>query len=408
MSTCSVSGLPVTEKLHWIANHAKSGYITKFSLIRPDIIHGEIVADHDVSMDHIELAVFQNVIKECGLWGEAIHMLFGLTHVKGISFIYKKNLIDMLYNSGPVFKLLAIYNVDREVRSVMETFAAIAPEESRIVIVDSYREAMQLILDSRSGKLGTERYRSIEEQQYGACKKEFLSALARLSWLNMLDHPIALPENSSPFYPYFKALEAFQHDLREKESLRQQEFQNIIDQYEKEITEKTIRLNAREAMSKKKETLLEQEKKSLNDRIVSKNMALKRLSSLIAEKRSKIKMIYDLVEQLDIEPALKKKITNCYGEIVDYFDENSRITGREISVEDSRFIAELQRKHPDLNRRYLDLCMLIKQNLSTQEIARLVGITTRGIESMRYRLHKKLGLPKHESIRNYLRGIADD
>lgn len=405
MSTCSVSGLPVIEKPHWKANHAKKGYITKFSLIREDILHGEIVTDRDVCMDYIDIGVFQTVIRESNLARKAIHMLFGLKHVKGISFAYKKNLINLLYNSGPKFKLLVVYNVDPEVSSIVETFAAIAPDDSRVVIADNYHEAMQMVLDAKSSKLEPETYGNSEEQQYNAYKKEFLSALARFNWLNLLDHPITLPERSSPFYPYLKALEAFQQDLREKEDLRLQELKKVVEDYEKKIAEKTILLNAQEALNKKKESLLEREKESLTDQIASKEMALKRMSSIVAERRSKIKMIHDLVAQLAIEPTIKQKIMRCCRELVDYYDQSNKKNDKEISVADSAFIEKLQRKHPDLNKRDLRLCMLIKQNHSTLEIAHTIGITTRGIESMRYRLHKKLGLSKHESIKNYLLGI---
>ncbi|PWW82655.1 transcriptional regulator [Prosthecochloris marina] len=407
MSTCSFSGLTVTEKPHWYANHSKRGYITRFSLIDSGIIHGEVVADHDVTMDYIDIDVFQTVIRESNLAGEAILMLFGLKRVKGVSFAYKKNLINLLYNLGPTFKLLVIYNVDQEIRSIMETFAAIAPEESTVLIANNYNEAMQLILDTKSGKLEPKINESNEEQQqYIAHKKEFLSALARFNWLNLLDHPITLPESTSPLYPYFKALEAFQQDLREKEVLHLQELKKVSDEYKKKIAEKTILINAQEDLNKKTKSQHEHEKASLIRQIVSKDMALKRISSVIAKKRSKIKMILDLVEQMDIEPAMKQKTVNFCQDLIDYYNQNDKKNDKEISIADSAFITMLERKNPELSKKDLRVCLLIKQNHSTSEIAHTIGITTRGVESMRYRLHKKLGLKKNESIKNYLLKIA--
>ena len=407
MSTCSVSGLPVTEKPHWKANHAQSGYMTKFSLIRPDILHGEILTDHDVSMDYIEIGVFQKVISESHLAGKAIYMLFGLKNVKGISFAYKKNLVNILYNSGPTFKLLVIYNVNPEVRSIVETFAAIAPEESTVLIAPDYQEAMQLILDTKSGKQESKASRNSEEEPYDVYKKEFLSALARFNWLNLLDHPITLPPETSQLFPYFKALEAFQQDLREKEVLHRQEQQKASDEYEKKITEKTILLNAQEALNKKTELLLEREKSMLTNRLLSKDLALKRLSSAIVEKRSKIRIIHDLVEQLDIESGIKTTITNCCKELADHYHRNETYPDKEITSADSTFIANLKRKHPVLSKRDQRLCLLIHQNHNTSEIAAATGLTVRGVESARYRLHKKLGLSKHESIKHYLHSLIE-
>lgn len=407
MRKCPVSALSVSEKPHWKAAHTQRGYLTKFSLIGPDIIHGEIVANHDVIMDYIDNKLFQTIIKESNLTGKAIHMLFNLNHVKGISFMYKKDLVNLLYNSGPIFKLLVIYNVDHEIHSMVETFAAIAPEESTIVNVGSYQEAVQLILDSKSGKLEPEPYESDEEQQYNTYKKEFLSALARFHWLNLPNHPITMPESRNQLYPFFKALEALQQDLRDKENLYLKEQKKIAEEYEKKITEKNILLNAQEALNKKIESQLEREKSSLICQIAARDMELKQMSSIMSEKRLKIELIESLVGQMNIEPVLKKQITVCCRELADHYNRNECKTDKEITVADSILISKLQRRHPDLSKRDLSISLMIKQNYSTTEIAHAIGITPRGVESVRYRLHKKLGLAKHESIKNYLLDMAN-
>lgn len=407
MSTCVVSGLPITEKPHWKANHAQSGYTTKFSLIHPDILHGEILTDRNVHMDYIEISVFQEVISESKLAGKAIYMLFGLKNVKGISLAYKKNLVNILYNSGPTFKLLVVYDVDQEIRSIVETFAAIAPEESKVVIAHNYQDAIRLILDTKSGKHGPEAPGSSEKDSYDTYKKEFLSALARFNWLNLLDHPITLPPETSPLFPYFKGLEAFQQDLREKEALHREEQQKVRDEYEKRVTEKNILLNAQEALNKKAKLLYEQEKAMLANRMLSKDLALKRLSTAIAAKRSKIKIIHDLAEQIDREPEAKTTIISLCKELADHYHRNETYPDQEVSAADSTFIANLQRKHPALSKKDQRLCLLIHQNHNTSEIATATGLTVRGIESARYRLHKKLGLSKHESIKHYLHSLIE-
>lgn len=406
MNKCPVSGLAVSEKTHWKAAHPHEGYLTKFSLIGQSIIHGEIVTDDDVVMDYIDINVFQTVIRESNLAGKAIHMLFNLNHVKGISLVYKKNLVNLLYNSGPVFKLLALYNADPEIYSILETLAAIVPEESTVVIVDDYHEAIQMILDSKSGKLGHAPGEREGEEQYEACKKEFLSTLARFNWLNLFNHPITVPESTNQLYSYFKALEALQQDLREKQNFHLQEKERVTEEYKAKIDEKTILLNVQEAMNKKIESQLEREKSSLNCQIMAKEMELKRMSSIMTEKLLKVEMIRGLLEQENIEPGLKKKITCCCQELVDYYSRHEKKAEKEITAEDSSFLSKLQRKHPGLSKRDLNISLMIKQNYSTAEIAHAIGITPRGVESVRYRLHKKLGLAKHESIRDYLMDIA--
>ena len=78
----------------------------------------------------------------------------------------------------------------------------------------------------------------------------------------------------------------------------------------------------------------------------------------------------------------------------------------DLTASDSAFLSKLQRKHPNLNQRDLRICLLIKLNYDTKQIARSIGISTRGLESIRYRMHKKMGLSKHQSIKNYLTKLA--
>ena len=46
-------------------------------------------------------------------------------------------------------------------------------------------------------------------------------------------------------------------------------------------------------------------------------------------------------------------------------------------------------RHPDLNSGDLQLCTLLRLNLESKEIAQIIGLSVRSIESRRYRLRKK-------------------
>lgn len=89
--------------------------------------------------------------------------------------------------------------------------------------------------------------------------------------------------------------------------------------------------------------------------------------------------------------------------------ENSsaaNLLNTELTETDSTFISKLQKKHPDLNQRELRISLLIKLDYHSREIARTLGLSTRGIESVRYRLHKKIGLNKHQSLKKYLTDLS--
>lgn len=68
----------------------------------------------------------------------------------------------------------------------------------------------------------------------------------------------------------------------------------------------------------------------------------------------------------------------------------------------NKFMQRLSERHPDLSNNERMMCAYLKMNLSTKEIAPLLNISVRGVESMRYRLRKKIGLDRDEGLMAYL------
>ena len=66
------------------------------------------------------------------------------------------------------------------------------------------------------------------------------------------------------------------------------------------------------------------------------------------------------------------------------------------------FFERLLMGYPELTPKDLKLCAYLKMNLSTKEIAPLMGITVRGVEIHRYRLRKKLELESTKNLSNFL------
>lgn len=62
----------------------------------------------------------------------------------------------------------------------------------------------------------------------------------------------------------------------------------------------------------------------------------------------------------------------------------------------------LHAKHPTLSNNERMMCAYLKMNLSTKEIAPLLNISVRGVETIRYRLRKKFGLEREDSLVDYL------
>lgn len=66
------------------------------------------------------------------------------------------------------------------------------------------------------------------------------------------------------------------------------------------------------------------------------------------------------------------------------------------------FFKDLLAKYPKLSSKDLKLCSYLKMNLTSKEIAPLMGISVRGVEVHRYRLRKKMDLDKKENLTNFL------
>lgn len=66
------------------------------------------------------------------------------------------------------------------------------------------------------------------------------------------------------------------------------------------------------------------------------------------------------------------------------------------------FLRKMKQAFPDLTPGDLRLAAYLKMNLSSKEIAPLLGISIRGVENKRYRLRKKMNLPNDENLVEFL------
>ena len=66
------------------------------------------------------------------------------------------------------------------------------------------------------------------------------------------------------------------------------------------------------------------------------------------------------------------------------------------------FFKDILQKYPKLTSKDLKLCSYLKMNLSSKEIAPLMGISVRGVEVHRYRLRKKMGLDSDVNLTKFL------
>lgn len=72
----------------------------------------------------------------------------------------------------------------------------------------------------------------------------------------------------------------------------------------------------------------------------------------------------------------------------------------------NNFIRRILEAHPDLTVSERKMCAYVKMNLASKEIAPLLNISVRGVETLRYRLRKKMQLEREDSLTEYLNSFS--
>ena len=67
-----------------------------------------------------------------------------------------------------------------------------------------------------------------------------------------------------------------------------------------------------------------------------------------------------------------------------------------------QFMKTLKGNYRELTPSDLRLCAFLRMNLSSKEIAPLLGISVRGVENHRYRLRKKLNLDADGNLTDFI------
>jgi len=170
---------------------------------------------------------------------------------------------------------------------------------------------------------------------------------------------------------------AYQHQLEQAESekeiihLRNEKLDAEIKHKNAELASATMHLVQKKELVLKLQKELKQLQK--NTKIGSNNVELKQLLKALSEEQK-------LDEEWD-----------------NFFRHFNSVHGDFLNI--------LKKKFPKLNPHYLRLCAYLRMNLSSKEIAPLMGISLRGVEINRYRLRKQLELPTEVNLIEYLLNI---
>lgn len=219
--------------------------------------------------------------------------------------------------------------------------------------------------------------------------------------LSVLVHVLPPWYKSAPGYGLFVVLLGLVLVLfymlhRRKIRKEQQRLQFKLEEEQKEVLkEKTIE-NEKRIVELKNESL-KNEVKLKSKQLANTAMSLVKKNEALLEIKKEISLHKDAFDNYFSYKNLIKKIDTS----ISHKDE-WKVFEYNFNQVHEEFFNQLKSRHPKLNAKDLRVCAYIKMNLSTKEIAPLLNISIRGVETQRYRLKGKLNLDSDQSLTDYL------
>ncbi|KXX72338.1 two-component regulator propeller domain-containing protein [Flammeovirga sp. SJP92] len=119
-------------------------------------------------------------------------------------------------------------------------------------------------------------------------------------------------------------------------------------------------------------------------------------------KNQSLQQVKQKLEELatNLGSTEKRKIRTIVKEINkesddhDYWDKFEH----QFNKSHDNFLERFKAEYPDLSKRELRICAYLRMDLENQEIATLMNVSVRTLETSRYRIRKKIGLEKRKSL----------
>lgn len=156
-----------------------------------------------------------------------------------------------------------------------------------------------------------------------------------------------------------------------------------------------------ELTAENKLKLQEYDKHILEMQVQSKASEVAGKSLSIAKQSEMIESIENILDNENDLNQLKSKIKKSIK--INAINKNEwQSFEKNLMQSHEDFVHKLTQKYPDLTARDIKLCIYLKMNLASKEIAPLMNISFRGVELHRYRLRKKLTLHQDVSLSKFM------
>jgi ligand-binding sensor domain-containing protein/DNA-binding CsgD family transcriptional regulator len=150
------------------------------------------------------------------------------------------------------------------------------------------------------------------------------------------------------------------------------------------------------------------ENEKLEAEVRHKNQELASATLHIVQKSEILNAIKDELESLQHKAISDPKLEREISHIIKMLEQDARTDAdweqfsHHFDQVHSDFLKRLGEQHAHLSPNDYKLCAYLRLNLSSKEIAALMNISLRGVESSRYRLRKRLGLDTEANLTDFL------
>ena len=178
--------------------------------------------------------------------------------------------------------------------------------------------------------------------------------------------------------------------------------------FEKNRGTKKQKLLHKEFIKKQQKLLLQEKTKSLEKELTKKSKELSNTAITLANKNDALLKLKENIKSHRAEFINKNRIDKLVLDINSIIgnDNEFKLFESNFNMVHESFFYKLNEEFPQtLTKRDLKVCAFTKMELSTKEIATLLNISTRSVETHKFRLKKKLNLGKETNMTKYLKSI---
>jgi AraC family chitin signaling transcriptional activator len=189
-----------------------------------------------------------------------------------------------------------------------------------------------------------------------------------------------------------------------KQKIQQEKEKTQAEEKEKrkvlELIIQRIKLEREKEQIMKDKDVLEGDVIQKSKELANYTMLLVKKRELLSEMHEELKELKELVRN----DASRQKLRDLIKRINTNLQDEEHIKVFEANFErvHHEFFNELKAFFPDLTQKELRLCAFVRMNLTNKEIASILNISVRGVETARYRLRKRLSLNHEEDMAEFL------